>query len=147
MDRVQQRQTWGRKASNFGWATFRWASCIIVQQGSSFGSCPTFLSQKPTCVKSGLVGGNDKYICKPTRPSDSWQNRTCRIVGFTVPANYKVKLIEKRNERWIPISCNSIKKLWYMTVTVITVVIRALDTASKGLGRKDLKIRGRMKII
>ena len=25
---IQQRQTWGRKAANFGWATFGWASCI-----------------------------------------------------------------------------------------------------------------------
>ena len=39
---VQQSQTWGRKDLGFGWATFRWASCFIVQQGSSFGSYPTF---------------------------------------------------------------------------------------------------------
>ena len=37
-DTVQQKQTWSRKTPGFGWATFRWASCIIVQQSSSLGS-------------------------------------------------------------------------------------------------------------
>ena len=45
---VQQRQIWGRKALGFGWATFGWASCVIVQQSSSFGSCPTFPPLIPT---------------------------------------------------------------------------------------------------
>ena len=67
---VQQRQTWGRKAPGFGLATFRWASCIIVQQGSSLGSSPTFPSLNPHYnrpsghwpgVKSCLVGGSGKY--------------------------------------------------------------------------------------
>ena len=26
---IQQRQTWGRKVPNFGWATFGWVSCNI----------------------------------------------------------------------------------------------------------------------
>ena len=37
---IQQRQTWGRKAPGIVWATFGWASCIIVQHGLRLGSNP-----------------------------------------------------------------------------------------------------------
>ena len=36
-----------RKAPSFGWSTFGWASCVIVKQGFSRGSCPTLPSHKP----------------------------------------------------------------------------------------------------
>ena len=67
---IQRRQIWGRKAPDFGWAILGWASCIIVQLGSSLDSCPTLPSPNPhfnrpsghwPCVKSCLVGGSDKY--------------------------------------------------------------------------------------
>ena len=67
---AQQRQTWGCKAPGFSWATFGWASCIIVQQGLSLSSYLTFPSPNPhfnwpsgywPCVESYLVGGSDKY--------------------------------------------------------------------------------------
>ena len=39
----------------FGWATFGWASCIIVQQGSSLGSCPTFFPKTPTIIDLRVI--------------------------------------------------------------------------------------------
>ena len=36
-----------RPPRGLGWVTFGWVSCIIVQQGSSLGSCPIFSSPKP----------------------------------------------------------------------------------------------------
>ena len=67
-----------------------------------------------------------------------------------IPADHRVKLKEKRKERWIPGPCQRTgKKLWSMKVTFISIVISALGTVTKGLikGVEDLEIRGQAETI
>ena len=57
--------------------------------------------------------------------------RTCRIVDFAFPANYRVKLKESENrDKYLDLA-RELKKLWNMKVTVIPIVISALGTVTK----------------
>ena len=72
------------------------------------------------------------------------KKRTCKIVDFAVPADHRIKLkeCEKKNNDL----ARGLKKLWNMQVTVITIVINAFGTVTKGLlrGREDLEVGGRV---
>ena len=75
--------------------------------------------------------------------------RTCRIVNFAVPADYKVKLEEgKKKDKYLDLT-RELKKLWNMKVTVIPIVVGALGTVTEGLlkGLEDLEIRERVETI
>ena len=64
-------------------------------------------------------------------------------MGFAVPANHKVKLKEREKEDKYLDLARELKKLWNMKMTVITIVIVALMTVTKGLVQRleDLEIR------
>ena len=54
--------------------------------------------------------------------------RTCRIVNFAVPADYRVKLKEsKKKDKYLDLA-KELKKLWNMKVTGILIVIGALGS-------------------
>ena len=63
-----------------------------------------------------------------------------------VPADHRVKLKEsEKKDKYLDLA-RELKKLWNMKVTIILIVIGALDTFTKGLvkGLVGLEIRGRV---
>ena len=64
-------------------------------------------------------------------------------MNFAVPADQKVKLKEKKKDKYLDLA-KELKKLWNMKAMVIPVVIGAFGTVTKGLvqRREDLEIRG-----
>ena len=76
-----------------------------------------------------------------TRPYNNHRKeRTWRIVDFAIPADHIVewKKCQKRN-KYLDL-VRELKKLWNMKVAIISIVIGALGTVTKGLvqGPKDL---------
>ena len=56
-----------------------------------------------------------------------------RIVDFVIPVSHRVKLKEsEKRDKYLGLTWE-LKKLWNMKVTVILIVIGALDTVTKGL--------------
>ena len=82
-----------------------------------------------------------KKKTNPKNKTERVKERTCQIVDFAVPTDYRVKLKE-RKENQIPRPYSRTKKLWNMKVTMIHVVISVLRTIPSGLvkGLKDFKI-------
>ena len=73
------------------------------------------------------------------------KKRTCKIVGFFVPADHRIKLkkCEKKN-KYLDLA-RELKKLWNMQVTIIPIVIGAFGTVTerivketRGLGYKRM---------
>ena len=70
------------------------------------------------------------------------KKRACKIVDFAVPADYRIKLIEcEKKDKYLKLA-RELKKLWNMQVTIISIVIGAFGTVTKGLlkGLKDLEL-------
>ena len=70
-------------------------------------------------------------------------------MDFVVLADHKVKLKEnEKKDKYLDLA-RELKKLWNMKVTIIPIVISALDTVTEGLlkGLEDLEIRGRVETI
>ena len=96
-------------------------------------------------------------LCQTTRFYNNQQKkkkrkkkkRTCRIVDFAVPANYRVKLKEWEKRDKFHDLARELKKLWNMKVTIIPIVIDALGTVTKGLvkGLEDSEITGPVETI
>ena len=56
-------------------------------------------------------------------------------VDFAVLADHRVKLKEsEKKEKYLDLA-GELKKLWYMEVTMIPIVISALGSATEGLKR------------
>ena len=71
-----------------------------------------------------------------TWPSNNQQKkRTLKIVDFAVPSDHRVKL--KESDKYLDLA-RELKKLWNMKVSVIPIVISALDTRTGGLGNKRM---------
>ena len=71
------------------------------------------------------------------------------IVDFDVPADHRIKLKEcEKKDKYLDLA-RELKKLWYMKVTIIPIVIGAFGTVTKGLlmGLEDLESGGRMETI
>ena len=66
-------------------------------------------------------------------------------MDFTVPADYWIKLKESEKKNKYHDLARELKWFWNLKVTIIPIVIEALDTVTKGFvkGLVDLKIRGR----
>ena len=66
------------------------------------------------------------------------KKRICKIVGFAVPADYRIKL---KKDKYLDFA-KELKKLW--KVTIMPIVIGAFGTVTKGLlkGLEDLEIGG-----
>ena len=67
--------------------------------------------------------------------------------GLGVPADHRVKLKESEKiDNYLDIARELKKKTWNMKVTMVPIVIGALDTVTKGFVQRleDLEIRGRI---
>ena len=61
------------------------------------------------------------------------KKRICEIVDFAVPAGQRIKLKEcEKKDKYLDLA-RELKKLWNMKVTIISIVIGAFDTVSKGI--------------
>ena len=71
-----------------------------------------------------------------TRPYNKQQQkkkRICEIVDLAVPADYRIKLKEsEKKDKYLDLT-RELKKLWNMKVTIISIVIGAFGTVTKGL--------------
>ena len=70
-------------------------------------------------------------------------------MNFVVLADHRVKLKESETKDKYLDLARELKKLWYMKVTFIPIVIGQLSTVTKGLlkGQEVLEIRGRVESI
>ena len=80
------------------------------------------------------------------------KKKTCRFLDFAAPADRRVKLKEsEKNKNRISTSTfqGNWKKLWNIKVTIISIVIYALGTVTKGLIEtlEDLEEMGKVAII
>ena len=74
---------------------------------------------------------------------------TWNIVDFAVPVDHRIKLKEfDKRDKYLDLA-RELKKLWYMKVTIIPIVIGALGTITKGSvrGLENLKIPGWMETV
>ena len=77
------------------------------------------------------------------------KERTCRIVDFAVPADYRIKIKEnEKKDKFLGLA-SDLKKLWNMKVTIIPIMIGTFGTVTKGLLKEvdDLEITRRMETI
>ena len=90
----------------------------------------------------------------PTRRPDliiinKKKKRICKIVDFAVPADHRINLKEsQKKDKYLDLA-RELKKLWNMKVTIVSIVIGALGTITKGLlkGLEDLEVGGRVETI
>ena len=85
-----------------------------------------------------------------TRPCDNQQKkRTCKIVEFATPADHRIKLKEgEKKDKYLDFA-RELKKPRNTKLTVISIVIGALVTVTKGLFKSldDLEVGGRVEIL
>ena len=90
-----------------------------------------------------------------TRPRDRQKKKkkkSCQIVDFGVPADYKVRLKEnekkKKRDKYLDLTWE-LQTLWNIKVTAMPIIIRALGKIPKLLfkGLGDFKITGQVDII
>ena len=63
------------------------------------------------------------------------KKRTCQLVDFAVPADHRVKRKEnEKMDKYLDLA-RELKKLWNMKVKVIPIVVGALGTVPKGIGK------------
>ena len=77
------------------------------------------------------------------------KKRICKIVDFAVPVNHRINLKEsEKKDKYLDLA-RELKKLWNMEVTIVSIVIGAFGTISKGLlkGLEDLEVGGRVETI
>ena len=79
--------------------------------------------------------------------------RICKIVNFAVSADHRIKLKERvKKDKYLDLA-RELKKLWNMKVTILTILIGAFGTITKGLlkgllkGLEDLEVGGRVETI
>ena len=75
--------------------------------------------------------------------------RTCKIVGFAVPADHRIKLKEcEKKDKYLDIA-RELTKLWNMKGTIIPIVIGVFGTVTKGLLKEleDLEVGRRVETI
>ena len=69
------------------------------------------------------------------RPYNNQQQkkRICKIVDFTVPTDYRIKLKEnEKKDKYLDLF-RELKNLWNMKATIIPIVIGAFGKVTKGL--------------
>ena len=61
------------------------------------------------------------------------EKKTCKIVGFAVPADHRINLKEsEKKDNYLDLA-RELKKLWCMKITIVPIVIGALGAITKGL--------------
>ena len=70
------------------------------------------------------------------------KKRICKIVDFAFPVDHRIILKEsEKKDKYLDLA-RELKKLWNMKVTIVPIVIGALETINKGLlkGLEDLEV-------
>ena len=77
------------------------------------------------------------------------KKRTCHLEDFAVPADHRVKMKEREKIDKYLYLARELWKLWNMKGKVVPIVIGALGTVPKALGKNlgELDIRGRIETI
>ena len=77
------------------------------------------------------------------------QKGICKVVDFAVPANDRINLKEsEKKDKYLDLA-RGLKKLWNMKLTIVPIVIGALDTITIGLLKslEELEVGGRVETI
>ena len=77
------------------------------------------------------------------------KKRICKIVDFAVLVDHRIKLKEcEKRDKYLDLA-RELKKLWNMKVTIISIVIGAFGTITKGLlkGLEELEVGDRVETI
>ena len=77
------------------------------------------------------------------------KKRICKIADFAVSADHRIKLKECEKKDKYHDLARELKKLWNIQVTIISIVIGAFGTITKGLlkGLENLEVGGRVETI
>ena len=81
--------------------------------------------------------------------SNNKKKRICKIVDFAVPADHRINRKEsEKNDKYLDLA-RELKKLWSMKVTIVSIVIGAFGTITKGSlkGLEDLEVGRRVETI
>ena len=84
-----------------------------------------------------------------TNNNNNNKKKIYKIVDFAVLADHRIILKEsEKKDKYLDLA-RELKKLWNMKVTIVPIVIGALDTITKGLlkGLEDLEVGGRVETI
>ena len=75
--------------------------------------------------------------------------RICKIVDFAVPADHRINMKECEKKDQNLDLARELKKQWNMKMTLVSLVVGAFGTISKGLlkGQEDLEVGGRVETI
>ena len=95
------------------------------------------------------TNGSPNLRPKTRLHNNQQQKRICKIVGFAVPVDHRIKLKESQKKDKYMDLARELKKLRNVKVTIIPIVIGAFGTVTKGLlkGLEDLETRGRVETI
>ena len=77
------------------------------------------------------------------------KKKICKIMDFAVPADHRIKLKEcEKRDKFLDLA-RELENLWNMKVTIISIVICAFGTVTKGLlkGLDNLEVGGRVETI
>ena len=77
------------------------------------------------------------------------KKKICKIVDFAELADHRIKLKEcEKRDKYLDLA-RELKKLWNMKVIIISIVIGAFGTVTKGLlqGLEDSEVGGRVETI
>ena len=83
---------------------------------------------------------------KPNLIIKNQKKGTCKIVDFTLPADYRIKLKEyEKKDKYLDF-VRELKKLWNMKVSIIPIAIGAVGTETRELlkGLENLEVCGRV---
>ena len=86
---------------------------------------------------------------QPKKKNNKKKKQNCKIVDFVVPAKNKIKLKEcEKMDKYHDLA-KELKKLGNMLLTIIPIVIGALETVTKGLlkGLEELEVGGRVETV
>ena len=98
---------------------------------------------------SNLGQKTGPYSNQQKKKKKEKKKRTYKIVDFAVPADHRIKMKKsEKKDKYLDLAWE-LKKLWNMKVTIISLVIGAFGTVTKGLLKrpKDLEIRVREETI
>ena len=85
----------------------------------------------------------------PGQKTRQKKKRICKIVDSAVPADHRKNLKEsEKKDKYLNLA-RELKKLWNMKVTIVSIVIGALGTITKGLLKRleDLEVGERVETI
>ena len=131
------------------WSTGKWARNLNLTTQQMVYAQPSTCPRKwHTPTPMGLWYTNRSLNPgQKTRPYNNPQKKKnmCKIVDFAVPSDHRIKLKEcEKRDKYLDLA-RELKKLWIMKVTIISIVIGAFGTVTKGLlkGMEDLEVSGR----